>query len=116
MNKKTLKTMIKTNEKGSGVLSFTAKGVIRRIPIEKRGTSKRGVEWTLGGVCLEVSEDGCEGSAMLYLIAWGDELVEEINRLGVGKKVKANYHIETREMYDSFRTDVVLDDINIDFD
>ena len=107
--------MITEDNTGKRVLSFECTGVIRRIPIEKRGTSKRGIEWTLGGVLLEVSEDGVEGSAPLYLTAWGDEFVEEINNLGVGKKVDVKYHIETKEAYDRFRTDVVLDSIQLSY-
>lgn len=88
-------------------LEYEVSGVIRRIPIEQRGTSKRGTPWTRGGVYLEVPTE--QGSAPLYVTAWGDELVEQINRIGMGKTVKVRFRIETRESYPgSYRTDVSL--------
>lgn len=107
--------MIQKDQTGKTVLSYEVHGVVRRIPIEKRGVSKRGNEWTLGGVLLEVSETEVDGSAQLYLTAWGDEKVEEINRIGVGKNVVAKFHIETREAFDRFSTDVILDEIQIEY-
>lgn len=94
------------------LLTYEATGIIRRIPVETRGKSKKGVPWTRGGVQLEVYEDGREGSALLFLYAWGDEMVETINMLGVGKRVRVRFRIESHEYYDKLTNDVVLIDIN----
>lgn len=103
--------MLKTDETGRSVLGFEADGIIRRIPIERRGVSKNGREWVLGGVLLEVYDANSEGSAQLYLITWEDTMIEMISRFGVGKKVHVRFHIESREKYDRFDTSVVIDDI-----
>lgn len=80
-------------------LTYEEVGIIRRIPLETRGTSKRGTPWTRGGVYLEILR-GENGSAPLFLTVWGDEMVEQVNRIGVGKKVKVVFRIETRERFD----------------
>lgn len=105
--------MLKVDETGRGVLQFESTGVVRRIPLERRGHTKGGKEWTLGGVLLEVGEEGVAGSAQLYLITFEDELIEQINIIGVGKHVRVKYHIETKEYYDSFRVSVILDEIGL---
>ena len=105
--------MLKVDETGRGVLQFESTGVVRRIPLERRGHTKGGKEWTLGGVLLEVGEEGVSGSAQLYLITFEDELIEQINIIGVGKHVRVKYHIETKEYYDSFRVSVILDEIGL---
>lgn len=102
--------MIK-EENGKSVLSYEATGVIRRIPLEKRGVARSGREWVLGSVLLEVTEDDAESSAQLFLQTWDDLMVETLNRIGVGKQVKVRYHIECREYYDSYKTNLILDDI-----
>lgn len=105
--------MLKVDETGRGVLQFESTGVIRRIPLERRGHTKGGKEWTLGGVLLEVGEEGVSGSAQLFLITFEDELIEQINIIGVGKHVRVKYHLETKEYYDSFRVSVILDEIGL---
>lgn len=105
--------MLKVDETGRGVLRYESTGVIRRIPLERRGHTKGGKEWTLGGVLLEVGEDGIDGSAQLFLITFDEYLIEQINVIGVGKKVKILWHVETKEYYDSFRTSIILDDIEL---
>ena len=105
--------MLKIDDTGRGVLQFESTGVIRRIPLERRGYTKGGKEWTLGGVLLEVGEEGAAGSAQLYLITFNEELIEQINVIGVGKNVRVKYHIETKEYYDSFRVSVILDEIGL---
>lgn len=105
--------MLKVDETGRGVLQFESTGVVRRIPLERRGHTKGGKEWTLGGVLLEVGDEGVAGSAQLYLITFEDELIEQINIIGVGKHVRVKYHIETKEFYDSFRVSVILDEIEL---
>ncbi|MBQ1469781.1 MAG: hypothetical protein IIZ29_02875 [Schwartzia sp.] len=103
--------MLKVDDTGRGVLQFESTGVIRRIPLERRGHTKGGKEWILGGSLLEVGEEGVDGSAQLYLITFNEELIEQINVIGVGKHVRVKYHIETKEYYDSFRVSVILDEI-----
>ena len=103
--------MLKIDDTGRGVLQFESTGVIRRIPLERRGHTKGGKEWILGGCLLEVGEEGVAGSAQLYLITFNEELIEQINVIGVGKNVRVKYHLETKEYYDSFRVSVILDEI-----
>lgn len=105
--------MIKQDTTGKYLLSFENEAIIRRIPLERRGATKRGMEWVLGGCLVEAFEEGWEGSAQLYLVTFNAELIEQINVIGVGKKVRVKYHIETKEYYDSFRTSVILDDIEL---
>jgi hypothetical protein len=105
--------MLKVDDTGRGVLQFESTGVVRRIPLERRGHTKGGKEWTLGGVLLEVGEEGVAGSAQLYLITFNEELIEQINIIGVGKRVKVKYHLETKEYYDNFRVSVILDEIGL---
>lgn len=102
---------LKQDNTGLGVLSYEVTGVIRRIPIERRGVSKRGNEWVLGGLMIEVREDGKEGSAQLYLETWEEEMIERINNIGIGKNVRVTFHIESREWYDKFRTSIIIDAI-----
>ena len=104
--------MITQNELGKYVLSQEVTGIIRRIPIESRGISKGGREWVLGKVVLEVYEEGKEGSAQIYLTTFDEELTEMIQMLGVGKRVKATLHVDVREYYDSYRTNLILDSIS----
>ncbi len=103
--------MIEKQQDGRYVLQYEATGIIRRIPIERRGVSKHGTEWVRGGVLLEVAEDGCEGSAQLFLTTWQEEMIETINRIGVGKNVKVKFHIECREYFDNYQCNILLDDI-----
>mgnify|MGYP006988854000 CR=1 FL=1 len=105
--------MLKDDGTGRYLLSYEVTGVIRRIPIEKRGTSRYGHEWVLGGVLLEVSEDGAEGSAPMYLTTFDPELIETINTLGVGKKVRVGYHINTRERFDGYTVSVIADTMEL---
>ena len=104
--------MITQNELGKYVLSQEVTGIIRRIPIESRGVSRSGREWVLGKVVLEVYEEGKEGSAQIYLTTFDEELTEMIQMLGVGKRVKAVYHVDVKEYYDSYRTNLILDSIS----
>ena len=103
--------MLETDRTGKTLLTFEATGRISRIPIERRGTSSGGHEWVLGGVALEVFEEGVEGSAQLYITTWDEEKIELINRIGVGKNVKVKYRLETREKFNKLQTDVLLVDI-----
>lgn len=105
--------MIKDEGNGRYVLQYEVEGVIRRLPLEKRGTGRTGYEWVMGQVLLEVFEEGVDGSAQLHLITWSEEMVEILNRIGVGKKVKALYHIECREFFDNYKTSLVIDDIDM---
>lgn len=105
--------MLKIDDTGRGVLQFESTGVIRRIPLERRGHTKGGKEWILGGCLLEVGEEGVAGSAQLYLITFKEELIEQINVIGVGKNVSVKYHLETKEYYDGFRVSVILDEIGL---
>ena len=103
--------MINVDSTGKGVLQFVSEGVIRRIPLERTGMTKHGIPWTIGGCLLEVGEEGVEGSAMLYLVTFDTEKIETINMLGVGKKVRVKYHIETKDYFDGYRVSVILDEI-----
>ena len=105
--------MIKDDGSGRYVLQYTVEGVIRRLPLEKRGVSKTGREWVMGQVLLEVSDEGVDGSAQLHLITWSEEVVEMLNRIGVGKRVKSVYHIECKEFFDNYKTSLILDDIQM---
>jgi len=98
-------------ENGKSVLSYEISGIIRRIPLEKRGVARTGREWVLGSVLLEVTEDGAESSAQLFLNTWDEIMVETLNRIGVGKQVRVRYHIECREYFDSYKTNLILDSI-----
>lgn len=103
--------MINTDSTGYSVLKYDVQGIIRRIPMERRGMSKKGYEWVLGSVMLECYEEEGNGSAQLGLITWDNEMIERINRLGVGKKVIVTFHIESKEKYERIETQVILDDI-----
>ena len=93
-------------------MCFETNAVIRRIPMERRGTARSGREWVMGSVVIEAFEDAeCE-SALLYLITWQEEMIETLNILGVGKKCKVKFHIECREFYDSYKTSLILDSID----
>lgn len=105
--------MIQTDETGRGVLQYEVQGVIRRIPLERRGNTKKGVPWVLGSLLMEVGEEGVNGSAQLYLVTFDEYLIETINTIGVGKKVKVKWHIDCRERYDSFSVSAILDDIEL---
>ena len=104
-------TMIKDDGNGRLLMQQTVSGVVRRIPLERTGISKKGVEWTLGGVLIEASEEGFNGSVPLFLSTFDTELIELINRIGVGKEVVVTFHIECSAYYDNYRTNLVLDSI-----
>lgn len=103
--------MIKTDNTGRHLMCFETNAIIRRLPMERRGTARSGREWVMGSVVIEAFEDEeCE-SALLYLITWQEEMIETLNILGVGKKCKVKFHIECREYYDSYKTSLMLDSI-----
>lgn len=103
--------MIQTDNTGRHLMCFETNAVIRRIPMERRGTARSGRGWVMGSVVIEAFEDAeCE-SALLYLITWQEEMIETLNILGVGKKCKVKFHIECREYYDSYKTSLMLDEI-----
>lgn len=102
--------MLKGDGTGRYLLSYENEALIRRIPLERRGVTN-GREWVLGGLLCEVFEPESEGSAELYLITFEELLIEQINRIGVGKKVRIAYHIDTRPRYDSYNVSAVLDSI-----
>lgn len=103
--------MLKGDGTGKYLLSFQNEALIRRIPLERRGVTN-GREWVLGSALFEVFEKDTDGSAELYLITFNDELIEQLNRIGIGKRVKIGWHIETRPRYDSYNVSAVLDSIN----
>jgi hypothetical protein len=103
--------MIKDDGNGRLLMQQTVSGVVRRIPLTRNGISKRGVEWELGGVLIEASEQGFEGSVPLFFSTFDTELIELINRIGVGKEVVVTFHIECSAYYDNYRTNLVLDSI-----
>lgn len=104
--------MIKTDETGRCTLSFECVGVIRRLPVTRYGTSKHGHEWSMQNVQIEVTEEGAEGSVAIWLTAWDEELIETLNRIGINKKVKVEYHIDSRDYLDGGRTSLTIDKIN----
>lgn len=103
--------MIKDDGTGRLLMQHTVSGVVRRIPLERNGVSKKGVEWTLGGVLVECTEEGFNGSVPLFFSTFDTELIELINRMGVGKEVVVTFHIECSAYYDNYRTNLVLDSI-----
>lgn len=105
--------MLKIDETGRGVLQYESIGVVRRIPLERRGKTRGGKEWTLGGLLIEAGEEGVDGSAQLFLVTFDEYLIEQINVIGVGKMVRTRWHVESKEYYDSFRTSIILDDIEL---
>lgn len=98
---------------GKCMLSFENEAMIRRIPMERRGVTKKGMEWVLGGCLVEVFEEGCGGSAQLYLVTFDEELIERVNVIGVGKTVRIRWHVDSRERYDSYIVSAVLDGIDM---
>lgn len=102
--------MLKGDGTGRFMFSFENEAVIRRIPLERRGVTN-GREWVLGSALFEVFEGGMEGSAEMYLITFNEELIEQLNRIGIGKRVKIGWHIETRPRYDSYNVSAILDSI-----
>mgnify|MGYP002524082196 CR=1 FL=1 len=103
--------MLKTDSTGRSVLQYTVTGRIRRLPLPTSGTSKKGFEWKRGSVVIEVMEDGVEGSAELYLVTFDEFLIEELEMIGIGKNVKATFHIDVRSYYDSYNVSCILDAI-----
>lgn len=103
--------MIKEGKNGMLMMQQTVSGVVRRIPLERTGISRKGIEWTLGGVLIEASEEGFNGSVPLFFSTFDTELIELINRIGVGKEVVVTFHIECSAYYDNYRTNLVLDSI-----
>lgn len=103
--------MIKEGKDGMLMMQQTVSGVVRRIPLERTGISRKGIEWTLGGVLIEASEEGFNGSVPLFFSTFDSELIELINRIGVGKEVVVTFHIECSAYYDNYRTNLVLDSI-----
>ena len=103
--------MIRTNAVGKYVLTYEATGVIRRLPVESRGTSRRGTEWMHGNVWLEVFEEGVDGSVPLCLSTWDEEMWETLNRIGIGKKIRVKYHVECSEYYDGARISFLIDEV-----
>lgn len=103
--------MLKTDSTGRSVLQYTVTGRIRRLPLPKSGISKKGNEWKMGSAVLEVMEEGVEGSAELYLVTFDEFLIEELEMIGIGKNVKATFHIDVRSYYDSYNVSCILDAI-----
>lgn len=65
----------------------------------------------MGSVLVEAYEEDESASAQLYLITWDSLMIEQLERLGVGKKVVVTFHIECSAYYDNYRTNLVLDSI-----
>lgn len=103
--------MLKTDSTGRSVLQYTVTGRIRRLPLPKSGISKKGVEWKMGSAVIEVTEEGVDGSAELYLVTFDEFLIEQLELIGVGKNVKATFHIDVRSYYDSYNVSCILDAI-----
>ena len=103
--------MLKTDSTGRSVLQYTVTGKIRRLPLPKSGISKKGIEWKMGSAGLEVMEEGVEGSAELYCVTFDEFLIEELELIGIGKNVKATFHIDVRSYYDSYNVSCILDAI-----
>lgn len=103
--------MLKTDSTGRSVLQYTVTGRIRRLPLPKSGVSKRGIEWKMGSAVIEVMEEGVDGSAELYLVSFDEFLIEQLELIGVGKNVKATFHIDVRSYYDSYNVSCILDAI-----
>lgn len=103
--------MIEKDNTGKYLLTFTTNATIRRLPIPRYGTAKSGKEWSMGSVLVEAYEEDESASAQLYLITWDSLMIEQLERLGVGKKVVIQFHIECSAYYDNYRTNLVLDSI-----
>lgn len=103
--------MLKADSTGRSVLQYTVTGRIRRLPLPKSGVSKKGVAWHMGSAVIEVMEEGVAGSAELYLVTFDDFLIEELEMIGVGKNVKATFHIDVRSYYESYNVSCILDAI-----
>lgn len=105
--------MIKTDKTGVSVLQYEVCGVIRRLPLPKRGVSKKGFDWVMGSALMECYDEDEKGSARLFLITFDSFLVERLETIGVGKKVKVKYHIDVREKFDSCSVSAVLDEVDL---
>lgn len=105
--------MIHTDGTGNSVLSYDVTGRIARIPLERRGVNKKGIEWVLGSCLLEVFDEDKQHSARLYLVTFNVELIEKMNLLGVGKVVKVQYHIDVRDRFDGYSVSLIMDDISM---
>lgn len=105
--------MIEKQQDGRYLLSFECNAIIRRVPIPRYGTSKSGRDWSLGSVLVEAYEEDESASAQLFLITWDELMIEQIERLGVGKKVKIKYHLEVKERFDSYNLSAIIDDISL---
>lgn len=103
--------MITQDYTGKCLLSFENKATIRRIPLERRGMTKKGIPWVLGSCLVEVFDNEQNCSAQLFLVTFEPELIEQINVIGVGKNVKIRWHIDCRERYDSYSVSAILDEI-----
>lgn len=105
--------MIEKQQDGKYLMTFETNAVIRRIPMPRYGTSKSGKDWSLGSVLVEAYDEDESASAQLFLITWDELMIEQIERLGVGKKVSIRYHIDVREKFDSYNVSLVIDDIEM---
>lgn len=105
--------MITQDSTGKCLLSFENEATIRRIPLERRGTTKKGIPWVLGSCLVEVSDNEQNCSAQLFLVTFEPELIEQLNVIGVGKNVKIRWHIDCRERYDSYSVSAILDEIEL---
>lgn len=103
--------MIKEQKDGQYMLSYENTAIIRRIMLPKCGVTN-GKEWRLGRFLFEVFEEGTDASAELFLVTFDDELSETVERLGVGKRVKISWHVQSRAHYDSYIVSAVLDSIS----
>lgn len=103
--------MIKQQQDGQYMLSYENTAIIRRIMLPKCGVTN-GKEWQLGRFLFEVFEEGSDASAELFLVSFNDEIMELVERFGVGKKVKILWHVQSRAHYDSYIVSAVLDSIN----
>ena len=104
--------MINTDSTGKSVLTYEVTGRIARIPIERRGITN-GHEWVLGECLLEVFDEEHNGSARLHLITFDELKIEMLNRIGIGKDVRATFHIEVKDRFGGYSDSIILDDISL---
>ena len=62
---------------------------------------------------VEAFDEDESQSAQLFLITWDSLMIEQIERLGVGKKVHIKYHVSVREKFDSYDVSLIIDEIDM---
>ena len=103
--------MIKEQD-GKRILQYEVNAIVRRIPVEKRGISATGKEWLLGTLIVEAFDDNENESVELMLTTFDEEVYESVVRIGVGKKVRVTFHIDTWQRKGRYSVSCILDAIN----